>query len=54
MSTARSLHWVEVQNVWEDQELSIAPEDYSLLTDLYQLTMIACYTGEKLDQRQAL
>ncbi len=53
MSTARSLHRAEVQEVWEDQELSINPEDYSLLTDLYQLTMIACYTGENLDQRQA-
>lgn len=53
MSTAYSLHQLKVQEVWEDQELSITPEDYSLLTDLYQLTMVACYTGEKLDQRQA-
>ncbi|MGB3509336.1 MAG: nicotinate phosphoribosyltransferase [Microcoleaceae cyanobacterium] len=37
----------------EDQELSLSPEDYSLLTDLYQLTMAACYVGEKIDQRQA-
>jgi nicotinate phosphoribosyltransferase len=37
----------------EDQELAIAPCDYSLLTDLYQLTMIACYVGEDLDQRPA-
>jgi nicotinate phosphoribosyltransferase len=29
------------------------PEDYSLLTDLYQLTMSACYVGEGLDQRRA-
>ena len=28
------------------QELIPTPEDYSLLTDLYQLTMTACYTGE--------
>ncbi len=27
--------------------------DYSLLTDLYQLTMTACYVGEQLDQRPA-
>ncbi len=33
--------------------LSCAPEDYSLLTDLYQLTMTACYVGEGLDQRRA-
>lgn len=37
----------------EDLELVIRPEDYSLLTDLYQLTMTACYVGEKLDQRRA-
>jgi nicotinate phosphoribosyltransferase len=37
----------------EDQELTIAAEDYSLLTDLYQLTMAACYTGEGLAQRPA-
>ncbi len=30
-----------------------APEDYSLLTDLYQITMTACYVGEGLDQRRA-
>ncbi|PZV12590.1 MAG: nicotinate phosphoribosyltransferase [Leptolyngbya sp.] len=42
--------------VWaglDDQELAIAPEDYSLLTDLYQLTMMACYVGEGLEQRHA-
>ncbi|KAM3096873.1 nicotinate phosphoribosyltransferase [Phormidesmis sp. 146-12] len=37
----------------EDAELTIAPHDYSLLTDLYQLTMAACYVGENLDQRRA-
>ncbi|NEP88246.1 MAG: nicotinate phosphoribosyltransferase [Okeania sp. SIO2C2] len=37
----------------EDRELSLSPEDYSLLTDLYQLTMAACYIGEEIDQRQA-
>ena len=39
--------------VQEYLELSLSPEDYTLLTDLYQLTMIACYVGEKIDQRQA-
>ena len=29
--------------------LSISTQDYSLLTDLYQLTMTACYAGESLD-----
>jgi nicotinate phosphoribosyltransferase len=32
---------------------AISSEDYSLLTDLYQLTMAACYVGEGIDQRQA-
>jgi nicotinate phosphoribosyltransferase len=34
-------------------ELTLQPEDYSLLTDLYQLTMTACYTGEGIEQRRA-
>ncbi|HEY9810623.1 MAG TPA: nicotinate phosphoribosyltransferase [Halomicronema sp.] len=37
----------------ENPELNLYPEDYSLLTDLYQLTMAACYIGEGIDQRQA-
>jgi nicotinate phosphoribosyltransferase len=37
----------------EDQQLTLQPEAYSLLTDLYQLTMAACYVGEGLAQRQA-
>ncbi|MCY7323861.1 MAG: nicotinate phosphoribosyltransferase [Phormidesmis sp. CAN_BIN36] len=37
----------------EDAELTLKPDDYSLLTDLYQLTMAACYVGEHLDQRRA-
>ncbi|MEL6247476.1 MAG: nicotinate phosphoribosyltransferase [Cyanobacteria bacterium P01_D01_bin.14] len=36
-----------------DTALLIAPEEYGLLTDLYQLTMSACYAGEGLDQRAA-
>ncbi|NET30448.1 MAG: nicotinate phosphoribosyltransferase [Cyanothece sp. SIO1E1] len=39
--------------IMEDQELTIEPKDYGLLTDLYELTMAACYLGEGLDQRQA-
>jgi nicotinate phosphoribosyltransferase len=31
----------------------VAPDDRSLLTDLYQLTMAACYQAEGLDDRQA-
>jgi nicotinate phosphoribosyltransferase len=37
----------------EDQELTLAPAEYSLLTDLYQLTMAACYSGEGLEMRPA-
>lgn len=36
-----------------NQELTINPCDYSLLTDLYQLTMAACYTGEGLAEQSA-
>ncbi|MBE9127046.1 MULTISPECIES: nicotinate phosphoribosyltransferase [unclassified Coleofasciculus] len=37
----------------EDQELTLDAQEYSLLTDLYQLTMVACYTGEGLEERRA-
>ena len=36
-----------------DANLTIAREDLGLLTDLYQLTMAACYAGEGLDARRA-
>ncbi|MBE9198587.1 MULTISPECIES: nicotinate phosphoribosyltransferase [unclassified Nodularia (in: cyanobacteria)] len=36
-----------------DGELTLCAADYSLLTDLYQLTMAACYTGEGVEQRRA-
>lgn len=36
-----------------DASLLIQPDEYGLLTDLYQLTMAACYVGEGLDQRRA-
>jgi nicotinate phosphoribosyltransferase len=38
---------------FEDRELALYPEDYSLLTDLYQLTMTACYVGKGLAQKRA-
>ena len=34
------------------EQLTLTPEDYSLLTDLYELTMTACYVGEGLEQRR--
>ncbi len=39
-------------NIAED-ELNINPQDYCLLTDLYQLTMAACYTGEGIATKRA-
>ena len=41
------------EEILEDRELTVSPGDYSLLTDLYQLTMAACYVGEGLDDRPA-
>jgi nicotinate phosphoribosyltransferase len=37
----------------DDPALILSSDDYGLLTDLYQLTMAACYVGEGLAQRQA-
>ncbi|UZQ54711.1 nicotinate phosphoribosyltransferase [Trichothermofontia sichuanensis B231] len=36
-----------------DRTLSLQADDLSLLTDLYELTMAACYVGEGIDQRPA-
>jgi nicotinate phosphoribosyltransferase len=33
--------------------LSLEPQDYSLLTDLYELTMAACYVGEAVEEQPA-
>ncbi|MEO1622090.1 MAG: hypothetical protein AAFU53_13795, partial [Cyanobacteria bacterium J06632_3] len=41
---------VEVQAV---EPLSVSPDELGLLTDLYQLTMSACYVGEALHQKLA-
>jgi nicotinate phosphoribosyltransferase len=38
---------------YHNPELNISSEDYSLLTDLYQLTMAACYVGEGIEQKRA-
>ena len=43
---------VEIES-WFSDSLAIGPEEYGLLTDLYQLTMSACYTGEGLHQKAA-
>ncbi len=36
-----------------NQELTIYPEEYGLLTDLYELTMAACYVGEEIEAKPA-
>ena len=52
-TTTESLHVTGFEEILEDQELTVSSADYSLLTDLYQLTMAACYVGEGLDGRAA-
>jgi nicotinate phosphoribosyltransferase len=41
------------KNAVEDAELNISISEYGLLTDLYQLTMTACYVGEGLENTRA-
>ncbi len=53
MTTFSNLEYTYTNNQQQNQELTVTPEDYSLLTDLYQLTMAACYTGENLAQKRA-
>jgi len=52
-TTTESLPVTGFEEILEDQELTVSSADYSLLTDLYQLTMAACYVGEGLDGRAA-
>ncbi len=52
-TTTESLHLTGFEEILEDRELTVSSADYSLLTDLYQLTMAACYVGEGLDGRAA-
>ena len=42
-----------MKTILPDSELNINPQDYSLLTDLYQLTMSACYVGEGIANKRA-
>lgn len=53
MTTASDWNCKQLPASSNTQELTIAPEDYSLLTDLYQLTMAACYVGEGIEQKRA-
>lgn len=53
MNTFTDRDYLAATRQREDQELTLCAEDYSLLTDLYQLTMAACYSGEGLAQRPA-
>ncbi|WP_445244454.1 nicotinate phosphoribosyltransferase [Microcoleus sp. OTE_8_concoct_300] len=52
-TTTESLQVTGFEEILEDQELTVSSADYSLLTDLYQLTMAACYVGEGIDGRAA-
>ena len=52
-TTTESLHVTGFEEILEDQQLTVSSADYSLSTDLYQLTMAACYVGEGLDGRAA-
>lgn len=51
MTTVTGLGYLE-KNI-EQSLLSLSADDMSLLTDLYQLTMAACYVGEGIEQRWA-
>ena len=42
-----------MKKILAENGLTIAPQDYSLLTDLYQLTMAACYVGEGIAEKRA-
>ncbi|MEM8723601.1 MAG: nicotinate phosphoribosyltransferase [Cyanobacteria bacterium P01_G01_bin.39] len=42
-----------MKNIIAKEGLNINPQDYSLLTDLYQLTMAACYAGEGIASKGA-
>ncbi|MBD2388649.1 nicotinate phosphoribosyltransferase [Cylindrospermum sp. FACHB-282] len=57
MRTFSDLDYVQTNNQlqpsYQNQELTLCAEDCSLLTDLYQLTMAACYTGEGIEQKRA-
>lgn len=56
MITSPDLTCLSTKNQQQDAllpELTLTAVDYSLLTDLYQLTMAACYTGVGLEQKQA-
>lgn len=55
MVTSPDLTCLDAKNQQQDvlPELTLTAADYSLLTDLYQLTMVACYTGVGLEQKRA-
>ena len=42
-----------MKSILANNGLNINPQDYSLLTDLYQLTMSACYVGEGIANKRA-
>ncbi|MEO1005627.1 MAG: nicotinate phosphoribosyltransferase [Cyanobacteria bacterium J06638_38] len=42
-----------MKKIIANRELNINSQDYCLLTDLYQLTMAACYVGEEIANKRA-
>ena len=42
-----------MKNIIANSLLNINPQDHTLLTDLYQLTMAACYVGEGIAHKKA-
>lgn len=42
-----------IQSFPEDRAMSLGSDEYGLLTDLYQLTMTACYVGEGIENKPA-
>lgn len=53
ISQAKAVEQRRENAIAQNDALSVAETEYGLLTDLYQLTMSACYTGENLHQRPA-
>lgn len=51
MTNLPGLECVSMDSAYHSMNPSM--EDYSLLTDLYQLTMAACYTGEGVETKKA-
>jgi len=45
--------WIRIIMIGATKDLNVQADDYALLTDLYQLTMTACYVGEGIANKRA-